>query len=100
MKKGNIVKVKAIAYGVKDGHTRKVVSYKVPETTGIVLGYSFIFEGKITSDRGGIFGEFDNWEAPYFTPQKSHKVWVVEPLDKGNRYLEPVRCFEKDIELV
>lgn len=93
MNKGDIVKIKATVTGSSNGSTRKLVKHKKFDSKmGIVLGYTFIYTGRIESG-------WDN-EPGYLAVGKSHKVVAIEPLECGNRYLEPVRCLEDDLELV
>jgi len=105
MKKGDIVKIKAKVYSVRSGNSKKLRKIEFPTPfTGIVLGWSFLHTGKLKQGR-----HYD--ESNYLISEKRHKVFVVEPIEqhkswlfgglqKTNRYLEPVRCFEDDLEKI
>lgn len=110
MKKGDIVIVKATVRAVRQylsGNITKVIKrYKIHGTpiNGIVLGYSHLKTGKI------IKGQYYD-EPNELRVEDSHRVIVVEPIEQNNtwwgkppfatnRYLEPIRCFEEDLELV
>lgn len=93
MKKGDIVLVKATVTANITGH-KKVLSkdiYDVP-IKGMILGYSFIRTGYI---------EYDEVYNPILqTPITDNKVWIIESLKKGKRYLKPLKCLEEDVELI
>lgn len=111
MDKGNIVKIKATVKSIPaytpEGTVKKIrrYVYELP-FTGIVLGYSSLKTGKIV--------ERNHYGEPnYLDVKENHSVIVVEPLEqyppynpngpklhKTNRYLEPVRCFEDDLEVI
>lgn len=54
---------------------------------GIVIGFSFIFTGEIRSD----------YRSSYLHKPKSHKVIVIAPITYNNRYVKPIKAFEKNI---
>ena len=93
--KGDVVKFNGYVFGSYKKYNRILIDMKLKEPKyGVVIGYSFLRTGKIESDT--------DWGYSYsylFLP-KDHKVWVIEPLDKGNRYLKPYRVFEKNIEVI
>ena len=107
MNKGDKVIIKATVTSMKAYYTNGTIKKlgRFPcQLTGIVLGYSFLKTGKII--KGNYYDEPKHLEV-----EKSHRVIVVEPLEqnrpfpnngkfKTNRYLEPVRCFEEDLELI
>lgn len=107
-KKGDIVLIKQIVRSVpeytSDGEIKVLRKYSEHlQKTGIVLGHSSLKTGKLIKG--------DHYDGNYLEITKSHKVIVIEPLEsyrpyspngekliKTNRYLEPVRCLESDIE--
>jgi hypothetical protein len=110
MNKGDIVRIKATVRGVtiyrSTGNIREIKRLKEPKKfyrTGVVLGYSFIKTGDI------IRGRYTD-EPNYLRVKKHHRVIVIEPvnswnyypikLQDTNRYLEPVRCLEEDLEII
>jgi len=99
VKKGDIVLVNQEVYGIKSGNKR--ILYKphwFKPHKGIVLGFSFIHTGTLTAYSDN---DYDVVVAHELKITKSHKVWVIEPLNgNGNRYLQPIRCLESDIELI
>lgn len=95
-KKGDIVLVNQEVYGIKRGNKRVLFKpHWFNPYKGIVLGFSFIHTGRLTSST---YDGYDGIAELKIT--KSHKVWVIEPLSNGNRYLKPIRCLESDIELI
>lgn len=110
MKKGDIVKINMTAKSIRahtpDGIQKRIQKYSMKSNlTGIVLGYSFLKIGKII--------EGNYYDPNYLKVDKTHKVFIVEPLQSykpyspngeqwmnNNRFLEPVRCFEDDLELI
>ena len=94
-KKGDIVLVNQEVYGIRFNNKR--ILYKphwFKPHKGIVLGFSFIYTGTL------IHLDYNDTSIHELKITKSHKVWVIEPLSNGNRYLEPIRCLESDIELL
>lgn len=110
-KKGDVVKINATVKSVPvyyQAGTHKDIRRYINklQLTGIILGYSFLKTGKVIE--GKYYDEPNSLQV-----EKSYKVYVVEPFEqyapyspngerliKSNRYLEPIRCFEDDIELL
>lgn len=92
---GDIVNVKNQIHVSKENSKRTLYTLNSEWFTpikGIVIGYSFMFEGTLVSDiENGI-----SW----LKDEKPHEVIVVAPITRGNRYNKPIRVFEKDIELI
>jgi len=113
MHKGDVVKVVAcveMTYGMQgiehqilhmppgnqSGNLRYLVRIVEKESwTGMVIGYTFRFTGY---REAGHAWDWDEMEPSRLTPDKSHKVWLVEPVGKSDRWTEPVTCLEEDLE--
>lgn len=92
--KGDIVLVNKEVYGAR--YNGKRILYKphwFKPHRGIVLGFSFIYTGTITSFS---YDGYDDIAELKIT--KTHKIWLIEPLTKSKRYLKPIRALESDIE--
>jgi len=74
--------------GVNVNGERTINRRKNKETYGIVLGWSFIQEGVI--ERG-------EWR---INETRRRKVYVIQPLTNGNRYIKPIRAYEIDLTIV
>lgn len=95
IRKGDVVKFSQYVEGGRRDKYRKIYHHDCPETYGVVLGYSFIQEGKMD------YSEWYDTGAPPYIPQPTyHKVLVIEPFTHGQRYIEPVRVLEKDVTLI
>jgi len=96
--KGDIVLVEAETNGKQTGpyHSKRELSttrYSTPKK-GIVIGYSFIRTGNIVAGNGDMY----DYEPSYLESIIDNKVWVVELLEKGNRYLKPIRVLDIHIK--
>ena len=73
----------------------KEMTFPTPKI-GIIIGYSFIRTGQVI---GTVIDEYGYiYEQGKLENIVDHKVWLVEPLRLGNRYLEPYKCFEHQIK--
>jgi len=64
--------------------------------TGMVVGYTFRYTGYGQSGHSWDIDESSNGS---LTPDKSHKVWLVESIG-DDRWTEPVTCLEEDLRIV
>lgn len=98
-KKGDIVEVMGHCFGgyrFSDNSKRSIFEIDYNEKhfkRGIVLGFSFIRTGQYNSGSGDVY----DYQPGFLTSIKDNKIWRVEILEAGNRYLEPLRCFEHQI---
>lgn len=88
--KGDTVGFKKF-YLPSHGYKKRVyVELSIPFKTGMLIGKTVRYEGKIKT--GG-------YEEPSeFIPEKSITFWIVEP-DNNNRYLKPYLVKEEDLIL-
>lgn len=65
------------------------VKYKEPKEA-ILLGKSKRYTGTV---------RYDNWDSPgYLSVEESFDVWMVQLIDKNNRFRLPKAVFEDQIE--
>ncbi len=102
LNKGDIVLANQEIYGVNDSSQNKRILYKphwFKSIKGIVIGFSFIRTGKLREP--DLYNLYEaNYKPDYLYDIVDNKVWLIEPLSKGDRYLQPIRCLESDIELI
>ncbi len=89
-KKGDLVLVKKEVRGSSESNKRILYFPWFVPIKGIVIGYSFIQTGDIKMSH--------RYENAWLSNVVSHKVWVIEPIGDGKRYLKSIRALETDIE--
>ena len=115
IRKGSIVKVKAVvwtAYHLMDaekdagsylvhrpvsGNEQKCL-WKCPvdPIVGMAIGKTHRQTGHYNEWSGDNYGQDD---PPYLAPDKTHTVWLVEPL-KSKWWRKPLVCLECDLEVI
>ena len=93
--KGDVVRFYGGVVATYEGNNRTLVPITFDKRKlGIVIGYSFLRTGKLECDSDNGYA----WSYLYLP--KDHKVYLIEPFERANRYLKPYRVFAENIEVI
>lgn len=105
-KKGDRVFVTGMVRAYTDGlsNIRALHEFTMRKAVaGVVIGYTFLRTGDREPSKGRLNLDADTFDDEYYEPAylkniECHKVWVVEPESRGERFVQPIKCLESQIE--
>ena len=67
----------------------------------LVIGKTYLATGIREETKHSFYedGDYD-YDPPYLREDRRHSCWLVEPIDNGDRLLQPIHCLEEDLSAV